>query len=171
MTPWTASTRDTPFTVSTIFTMFELAWTYRLWIGDVIQLSCHPLLLLPSVFPCSRVFCSESAVCIRWPKYWSFSYDIQLLKPPTEFTPSIISIYGLESWCLKWWSKLLSVKPEVTLCAGMGIWVSPRWKLKFKLQTQPLWCQGSVAFLQEVSAFHHSHVSSGQRKSFPLHGI
>ena len=34
---------------------------------------CHPLLLLPSVFPSIRVFSSESALCIRWPKYWSFS--------------------------------------------------------------------------------------------------
>ena len=34
---------------------------------------CHPLLLLPSVFPSIRVFSSESVVCIRWPRYWSFS--------------------------------------------------------------------------------------------------
>ena len=34
---------------------------------------CHPLLLLPSIFPSSRVFSSELAVCIRWPNYWSFS--------------------------------------------------------------------------------------------------
>ena len=34
---------------------------------------CHPLLLLPSIFPSNRVFFGESAVCIRWPKYWSFS--------------------------------------------------------------------------------------------------
>ena len=40
--------------------------------------SCHPLLLLPSIFPSTRVFSSESAVCIRWPKYWSFSFNISL---------------------------------------------------------------------------------------------
>ena len=34
---------------------------------------CHPLLLLPSIFPSIRVFSNESAICIRWPKYWSFS--------------------------------------------------------------------------------------------------
>ena len=39
---------------------------------------CHPLLLLPSVFPNSRVFSNESALCIRWPKYWSFSFNISL---------------------------------------------------------------------------------------------
>ena len=37
---------------------------------------CHPLLLLPSIFPSIRVFSTESALRIRWPKYWSFSYSI-----------------------------------------------------------------------------------------------
>ena len=37
---------------------------------------CHPLLLLPSVFPSLRVFSNEPALCIRWPKYWSFSFII-----------------------------------------------------------------------------------------------
>ena len=37
---------------------------------------CHPLLLLPSIFPSIRVFSNESALCIRWPKDWSFSFSI-----------------------------------------------------------------------------------------------
>ena len=37
---------------------------------------CHPLLLLPSIFSSIRVFSNESALCIRWPKYWSFSFNI-----------------------------------------------------------------------------------------------
>jgi len=37
---------------------------------------CHPLLLLPSIFPSIRVFSSESVLCIRWPKYWSFCFNI-----------------------------------------------------------------------------------------------
>ena len=37
---------------------------------------CHPLLLLPSIFPGIRVFSNKSALCIRWPKYWSFSFNI-----------------------------------------------------------------------------------------------
>ena len=37
---------------------------------------CHPLFLLPSIFPSIRVFSNESALCIRWPKYWSFSFSI-----------------------------------------------------------------------------------------------
>ena len=39
---------------------------------------CHPLLLLPSLFPSIRVFSNESVLCIRWPKYWSFSFSISL---------------------------------------------------------------------------------------------
>ena len=37
---------------------------------------CHPLLLLPSIFPSIRVFFNESVLCIRWTKYWSFSFSI-----------------------------------------------------------------------------------------------
>ena len=39
---------------------------------------CHPLLLLPSILPSIRVFSNESALCIRWPKYWSFSFNTSL---------------------------------------------------------------------------------------------
>jgi len=43
---------------------------------------CHPLLLLPSIFPSIRVFSNESVLCIRWPKYWSFSFNIS---PSNEY--------------------------------------------------------------------------------------
>ena len=43
---------------------------------------CHPLLLLPSIFPSIRVFSNESTLRIRWPKYWSFSFNIS---PSNEF--------------------------------------------------------------------------------------
>ena len=39
---------------------------------------CHPLLLLPSVFPRVRIFSNESVLCIRWPKDWSFSFSVSL---------------------------------------------------------------------------------------------
>ena len=39
---------------------------------------CHHLLLLPSIFPCLRGFSNESVLCIRWPKYWNFSFSISL---------------------------------------------------------------------------------------------
>ena len=44
---------------------------------------CHPLLLLPSIFPSIRVFSNESALCIRWPKDWSFSFSIS---PSNEYS-------------------------------------------------------------------------------------
>ena len=44
---------------------------------------CHPLLLLPSIFPNIRVFSNESAILIRWPKYWSFSFSIT---PSNEYS-------------------------------------------------------------------------------------
>ena len=44
---------------------------------------CHPLLLLPSIFPSIRVFSNESALHIRWPKYWSFSFSI---RPSSEYS-------------------------------------------------------------------------------------
>ena len=48
---------------------------------------CHPLLLLPSIFPSIRVFSNESALCTRWPKYWSFRFNIG----PTNEHPGLIS--------------------------------------------------------------------------------
>ena len=56
----------------------ESTQTHVNWVSDAIQTS-HPLsslLLLPSVFPSIRVFSNESALHIRWPKYWSFSFSI-----------------------------------------------------------------------------------------------
>ena len=53
---------------------------------------CHPLLLLPSVFPRIRVFSNESALHIRWPKYWNFSFSIS---PPNEYS-------GLISFRMDW---------------------------------------------------------------------
>ena len=48
---------------------------------------CHPLLLLPSIFPSIRVFSNELALCIRWPKHWSFSFNIS----PSNEHPRLIS--------------------------------------------------------------------------------
>ena len=48
---------------------------------------CHPVLLPPSVFPSIRVFSNEPALCIRWPKYWSFSFNIS----PSNEHPGLIS--------------------------------------------------------------------------------
>ena len=48
---------------------------------------CRPLLLLPSIFPCIRVFSNESALHIRWPKHWSFSFRIS----PSNEHPGLVS--------------------------------------------------------------------------------
>ena len=48
---------------------------------------CHPLLLLPSIFPSIRVFSNESVLCIRWSKYWSFSFSIS---PSSEYSGLIL---------------------------------------------------------------------------------
>ena len=53
---------------------------------------CHPLLLLPSIFPSIRIFSNESILCIRWPKYWSFSFSIS---PSNEYS-------GLISFRMDW---------------------------------------------------------------------
>ena len=53
---------------------------------------CHPLLLLPSIFPSIRVLSSESALHIRWPKYWNFSFNIS---PSNEYS-------GLISFRMVW---------------------------------------------------------------------
>ena len=48
---------------------------------------CCPLLLLPSIFPSIRVFSNESTLCIRWPKYWSFSFNISLPMNTQDWSP------------------------------------------------------------------------------------
>ena len=53
---------------------------------------CHPLLLPPSILPSIRVFSNESALCIRWPKFWSFSFNIS---PSNEYS-------GLISFRIDW---------------------------------------------------------------------
>ena len=57
---------------------------------------CHPLLLLPSIFPSMRIFSSESVLHIRWPKYWRFSFS---LSPSSEYS-------GLISFTIDWFDLL-----------------------------------------------------------------
>ena len=59
---------------------------------------CHPFLLLPSMFPSIRVFSNELALCIRWPKYWSFSFSIS---PSNEYL-------GLISFRIYWFGLLVA---------------------------------------------------------------
>ena len=70
----------------------------------------HPLLLLPSIFPRIRVFSNKSALLIRWPKYWSFSFNIS----PSKEYPGLIS-FRMN------WLDLLTV-PKTYMTASHCIW-------------------------------------------------
>ena len=76
----------------------ELAQTHFQWVGVPSNrlVFCHPLLFLPSIFPSIRVFSNESVFCIRWPKYWSFSFSIS---PSNEYS-------GLISFRIDWFDFL-----------------------------------------------------------------
>ena len=76
--------------------LLELAQTHAHRVSDVIHhlILCHLLLLLPSVFPSIRVFFNELALCIRWPKYWSFCFSIS---PSNEYS-------GLISLRIDWFN-------------------------------------------------------------------
>ena len=68
----------------------EFTQTHAHWVGDATQPShplCRLLLLLPSIFPSIRVFSNESALHMRWPKYWSFRFSII----PSKEIPGLIS--------------------------------------------------------------------------------
>ena len=69
--------------------LLESTRTHVHWVGDAIQpyILCHPLLLLSSIFPSIRIFSNESALRIRWPKYWSFNFNIS----PSNEHPGLIS--------------------------------------------------------------------------------
>ena len=81
-----ASPRTEACQASLSFTIFQSL--IKLMSIELVTLSnhfmlCHPLLLLPSIFPSIRVFSNESALHIKWPKYWSFSFSIS---PSIEYS-------------------------------------------------------------------------------------
>ena len=84
MTPWTATHQA--------FLCFTMSWTLLKFMSIKSAMPsnhlvlCHPLLFLPSIFPSIRVFSNESALPIRWPKYWSFSFS---LSPSNEYSELI----------------------------------------------------------------------------------
>ena len=100
---------------------------------------CHSLLLLPSIFSSLRVFSKESFLCIRWPKYWSFSFSIS---PSKEYS-------GLISFRMDW----------LDLLALQGTLKSLLHHYSSK--TSILWC--SAFFIDQLS---HSHMTTG--KIIPL---
>ena len=73
-TPWTAARQDS-LSITTSQSLLKLMSIESVMPSNHL-IFCHPLLLPPSIFPSIRVFPNESAVCISWPKYWSFSFSI-----------------------------------------------------------------------------------------------
>ena len=100
MTPCTAACQ-TSLSITNSRSLLKLMSIESVMLSNHLIL-CHPLLLLPSIFPSIRVFSNELALCIRWPKYWSFSFNIS---PSNEYL-------GLISFRMDWLD-LLAV--QVTL--------------------------------------------------------
>ena len=103
----------------------EFTQTHVHPVGDAIQTFhlCRPLLLLPSIFPHIRVFSNESVLCIRWPKYWGFSFSIN---PSNEYS-------GLISFRMDWLD-LLAV--QGTLKSLLQHWVQKHQFLSTQLSSQ-----------------------------------
>ena len=84
---------------------------------------CHPLLLLSSIFPSTRVFSNKSALCIRWPKYWSFSF---IISPSND----------IQGWFPLGWTGLSSLQCKV-LSRGNALALSKPFSLwNFVIVTQ-----------------------------------
>ena len=97
VTPWTAA-RQVSLSITSTQSLLKLMSIESVMPSSHLIL-CRPLLLLPSVFPSIRVFSSESTLCMRWPKYWSFSFSIS----PSNEHPGPIS-FRMD------WSDLLAVQ-------------------------------------------------------------
>ena len=89
-TLWTAACQAS-LSITTSWSLLKLM-SIELVMPSNHLILCHPFLLLPSIFPSIRVFSNESALCIRWPKYWSFSFSIS---PSNEY-------WGLISFRIDW---------------------------------------------------------------------
>ena len=95
-TPWTAA-HQASLSITNSRSLFKLM-SIKLMMTSNHLFLCHPLLLLPSIFPSIRIFSNESALCIRWPKYCSFSFSIS---PSNEYS-------GLISFRIDWFDLLAS---------------------------------------------------------------
>ena len=96
VTPWTA-TRPASLSFTISQNLLKLM-SIELVMPFNHLILCHPLLYLPSIFPIIRVFSNESVLCIRWPKYWSFSVSIS---PSNEYS-------GLISFRIDWFDILIA---------------------------------------------------------------
>ena len=92
--PWTVA-RQASLSITTSWSSLRLMSIESVMPSNHLIL-CHPLLLPPSIFPSIRIFSNESALHIRWPKYWTFSFNIS---PSNEYS-------GLISFRMDWFDLL-----------------------------------------------------------------
>ena len=133
MTPWTAAHQ------ASLYIANSRSLPKLMSIESVMRFNyviiCHPFLLLPSIFPSIRVFSSESALCIRWPKYWSFSFNIN----PANEHPGLIT-FRMD------WLDLLAVQGTLkSLCQ------------QHSSKALILWCSGF--FIVQLS---HPYMTTGK---------
>ena len=95
MTSWTA-THQSLLSSTISWSFLSLMSIQSVMLSNHLILCC-PILLLPSIFLSIRVFCNVSTLCIRWPKYWSFSFNISLF---SEYS-------GLISFRMDWFDLLV----------------------------------------------------------------
>ena len=93
-TPWTAA-HQASLSITNSWSLLKLMSIELVMLSNYLIL-CHPLLLLPSIFPSIRVFSNESVLCVRWSKDWSFSFSIS---PSNEYS-------GLISFTMDWFDLL-----------------------------------------------------------------
>ena len=121
VTPWTTACHAS-LSITNSWSLLKLMAIEMVMPSNDLVL-CHPLLLLPSIFPSIRVFSNESALHIRWPKYWSFSFNIS---PSNEHSGLIsFKIDWLELLAVQGTLKSLlqhhSSKASVLLCSAFFI--------------------------------------------------
>ena len=94
MTPWTAA-HQTPLSSTISWSLLTLMSIESVIPSNHLIL-CHPLLLPPSILPSMGVFSNKSALPIRWPKYWSFSFSISLSNEYSGLIYSRMDWFGLD---------------------------------------------------------------------------
>ena len=94
VTPWTAA-RQTSLSITNSWSLLKVMFIELVMPSNHLIL-CRPLLLLPSIFPSTRVLSNKSVVHIRWPKYWGFSFSIS---PSSEYSVLISFLLWLLQAC------------------------------------------------------------------------
>ena len=100
-TPWTTA-HQTSLSITNSQSLLKLMSIELVMLSNHLIL-CHPLLLPPSIFPSIRVFSNKSVLCIRWPKYWSFSFSTS---PSNEYSGWFP--FGWTGWISKGLSRVFS---------------------------------------------------------------